>query len=176
MQNVSIKTETGAYFIDRDPEAFAAILKYLRTREVFPSYKGVSLKEVATEAVYFGVDELAAELGGSGWCSSKSKEVLIVFPSLVHQRSQSGRQMIEILAVKLDGIGNHTYILSDATEKHWDLHHRVKRYSKDCSYQTENQAADNTHLFFYSHSLSLQCSCPSTYAKRNSKGGERGWC
>ena len=57
-----MQDENDAYFIDRDPKAFSAILKYLRTKEVFDKYEGVTLKEVHCEAGYFGLDELKDKL------------------------------------------------------------------------------------------------------------------
>ena len=140
----SLKTESGAYFIDRDPKAFAAILKYLRTREIFPTYEGVSLKEVSTEALYFGIHELSQKLGGSDWCKSKGKEVLIVFPCMVEANASYNRDKNEhirpigLLALKLDG--NQTYIISDAatveTTYFGRASHPFKKYSEDLLYST----------------------------------------
>ena len=64
--------------IDRNPKAFAAILSYLRTRRVFPSYEGVTIMEVACEAEYFGLSELSDELSLSGLSCHEYKEVLRV--------------------------------------------------------------------------------------------------
>ena len=66
----------GSYFIDRNPRAFAAILSYLRTRQVFPNYEGVTRAEVACEAEYFGLAELSEELSGPS--CHYHKEVLIL--------------------------------------------------------------------------------------------------
>ena len=110
-----VKTESGAYFIDRNPKAFAAILSYLRTREVFPNYEGVSLKEVATEASYFGLDELWESLGGQD--KVKGKEVIIVVPNIIlHQRDNRDydNNVLELFALMLDE--NKTYKLSAVPE------------------------------------------------------------
>jgi hypothetical protein len=46
----AIKDPAGAYFIDRDPKAFAVIMGFLRTGEVFLDHAGGSAKQVQIEA------------------------------------------------------------------------------------------------------------------------------
>ncbi|CAB0010282.1 unnamed protein product [Nesidiocoris tenuis] len=56
----SLKDETGAIFIDRDPKLFAIILNYLRTKEVdLSNSESCFLKH---EAEYYGITPLAKRL------------------------------------------------------------------------------------------------------------------
>ena len=54
----ALQDANGAYLIDRNPKAFAAILNYLRTGELFESYDGITMGEVLSEARYFGLQGL----------------------------------------------------------------------------------------------------------------------
>ena len=56
----SLLDETHAYFIDRDPETFAMILSYLRTRHV--DLGQVPVDALRVEADFFGLDQLSQEL------------------------------------------------------------------------------------------------------------------
>jgi hypothetical protein len=53
---LAIKDLGGAYFIDRDPKAFAVILGFLQTGKVFLDYAGVFAEQVVIEADYFGLE------------------------------------------------------------------------------------------------------------------------
>ena len=103
---LTLKTESGAYFIDRNPKTFAAILSYLRTRKIFPTCEGISVEEVANEALYFGLDELAAEFGGQD--QGQFKEVIIVVPNNIYNRfppdadKNYEEHILEFFALKLD--------------------------------------------------------------------------
>ena len=65
----------GHYFIDRDPKAFAAILSYLRTGELFESYDGVTMDKVLCEAVHFGLQGMADKIQGP---KPKIQEIILV--------------------------------------------------------------------------------------------------
>ena len=65
----------GHYFIDRDPKAFAAILSYLRTGELFESYDGVTMDKVLCEAVHFGLQGMADKIRGP---KPKIQEIILV--------------------------------------------------------------------------------------------------
>ncbi len=54
--------ETGAIFIDRDPDLFRIILNYLRARNLSLSGTGVSVKQLLHEAEYYGIASLARQL------------------------------------------------------------------------------------------------------------------
>lgn len=56
----SLRDEKGAIFIDRDPNVFAVILNYLRTREI--NLKDVDLKLLRHEAEYYGIAPLVKRL------------------------------------------------------------------------------------------------------------------
>ncbi|CAB4008289.1 BTB POZ domain-containing KCTD3 isoform X1 [Paramuricea clavata] len=56
----SIKDETGAIFIDRDPDAFVPILNFLRTKEL--DLRGLDLKVVKHEAEFYGITPLVKRL------------------------------------------------------------------------------------------------------------------
>lgn len=56
----SMKDETGAIFIDRDPDAFVPILNFLRTKEL--DLRGLDLKVVKHEAEYYGIAPLVKRL------------------------------------------------------------------------------------------------------------------
>jgi hypothetical protein len=58
----AMKDLNGAYFIDRDPKAFAVILGFLRTGEVFLHHTGVSEKQIQIEADYFGLEGMIKTL------------------------------------------------------------------------------------------------------------------
>ena len=52
---------SGAFFLDRDPAAFAVILNYLRTGTVHADR--VSFQRVSEEAAYFGVSGILEQRG-----------------------------------------------------------------------------------------------------------------
>ena len=56
----SHKDESGAYFIDRDPDLFRMILNYLRTRAI--SLENVDLKALLHEAEFYGIAPLVKQL------------------------------------------------------------------------------------------------------------------
>lgn len=56
----SLRDETGAIFIDRDPEAFVPILNFLRTKEL--DARGLDLRIIKHEAEYYGITPLAKRL------------------------------------------------------------------------------------------------------------------
>ena len=56
----SIKDETGAIFIDRDPNAFLPILNFLTTKEL--DLRGLDLKVVKHEAEFYGITPLVKRL------------------------------------------------------------------------------------------------------------------
>ena len=55
----AMRDTNGAFFIDRNPKAFGAILSYLRTGKLFEAYDGVTMEELLNEAEYFGLAGLA---------------------------------------------------------------------------------------------------------------------
>ncbi|XP_010705008.2 BTB/POZ domain-containing protein KCTD3 isoform X1 [Meleagris gallopavo] len=56
----TLKDETGAIFIDRDPTAFAPILNFLRTKEL--DLRGVSINVLRHEAEFYGITPLVRRL------------------------------------------------------------------------------------------------------------------
>ena len=56
----TFKDDTGAIFIDRDPQLFRLILNYLRNRTL--SLDDVNLKELKHEAEYYGIAPLVKKL------------------------------------------------------------------------------------------------------------------
>lgn len=56
----SLRDETGAIFIDRDPDAFVPILNFLRTKEL--DARGLDLRVIKHEAEYYGITPLAKRL------------------------------------------------------------------------------------------------------------------
>ncbi|CAH0391876.1 unnamed protein product [Bemisia tabaci] len=56
----SLKDETGAIFIDRDPKTFAIILNYLRTRDI--DLKNTDIRTLRLEAEYYGIAPLVKRL------------------------------------------------------------------------------------------------------------------
>lgn len=56
----SLKDESGAIFIDRDPKLFRVILHYLRTKNL--SFKDVDLKQLLHEAEFYGIGSLIQKL------------------------------------------------------------------------------------------------------------------
>lgn len=56
----SLKDETGAIFIDRDPKVFALILNYLRTKDI--ELKSVDIRALRHEAEYYGITPLVKRL------------------------------------------------------------------------------------------------------------------
>ena len=56
----SLKDDTGAVFIDRDPKLFAVILNFLRTKEI--SATGVDVSALRHEAEFYGIASLVKRL------------------------------------------------------------------------------------------------------------------
>ncbi|XP_038238035.1 SH3KBP1-binding protein 1 [Dermochelys coriacea] len=56
----TLKDETGAIFIDRDPTVFAPILNFLRTKELDP--RGVNISLLLHEAEFYGITPLVRRL------------------------------------------------------------------------------------------------------------------
>lgn len=56
----TLKDETGAIFIDRDPTVFAPILNFLRTKELDP--RGVNIHLLLHEAEFYGITPLVRRL------------------------------------------------------------------------------------------------------------------
>ncbi|XP_077466683.1 SH3KBP1-binding protein 1 isoform X2 [Stigmatopora argus] len=56
----TLKDETGAIFIDRDPSLFASILNFLRTKELHP--RSVSVHMLMHEAEFYGITPLVRKL------------------------------------------------------------------------------------------------------------------
>ncbi|CAG2215247.1 KCTD3 [Mytilus edulis] len=57
---LSLKDETGAIFIDRDPKLFSVILNFLQSKDV--DLSGISLSALKHEAEYFGITPLVRRL------------------------------------------------------------------------------------------------------------------
>lgn len=56
----TLRDETGAIFIDRDPTAFAPILNFLRTKEL--DLRGVNISIIRHEAEFYGITPLVRRL------------------------------------------------------------------------------------------------------------------
>uniref|UniRef100_A0A8C4SR81 BTB/POZ domain-containing protein KCTD3 n=1 Tax=Erpetoichthys calabaricus TaxID=27687 RepID=A0A8C4SR81_ERPCA len=56
----TLRDETGAIFIDRDPTAFAPILNFLRTKEL--DLRGVNINVLRHEAEFYGITPLVIRL------------------------------------------------------------------------------------------------------------------
>uniref|UniRef100_H3BHE3 BTB/POZ domain-containing protein KCTD3 n=1 Tax=Latimeria chalumnae TaxID=7897 RepID=H3BHE3_LATCH len=56
----TLKDETGAIFIDRDPAMFSPILNFLRTKELDP--RGINIRLLLHEAEFYGITPLGVEL------------------------------------------------------------------------------------------------------------------
>jgi len=56
----SMKDETGAFFIDRDPEAFVPILNFLRTKDF--NLRGIDPNIVLHEAQFYGISPIIKRL------------------------------------------------------------------------------------------------------------------
>ncbi|KAH1007210.1 BTB/POZ domain-containing protein KCTD3 isoform X2 [Dendroctonus ponderosae] len=56
----SLRDEKGCIFIDRDPEVFAVVLNYLRTREI--DLKAIDLRTLRHEAEYYNIAPLVQRL------------------------------------------------------------------------------------------------------------------
>ncbi|XP_038617095.1 BTB/POZ domain-containing protein KCTD3 [Tachyglossus aculeatus] len=56
----TLRDETGAIFIDRDPTAFAPILNFLRTKEL--DLRGVSINVLRHEAEFYGITPIVRRL------------------------------------------------------------------------------------------------------------------
>ncbi|KAL0271207.1 UNVERIFIED_CONTAM: hypothetical protein PYX00_008377 [Menopon gallinae] len=56
----SVRDETGAIFIDRDPKNFSIILNYLRTRDI--DLRNTDLRALRLEAQYYGIAPLVERL------------------------------------------------------------------------------------------------------------------
>ena len=74
----ALADESGAYYIDRNPKAFPAILNYLRSGRLGEYAEGVSGEELMDEAEYFGLNELVDEMRQDA-LDRDSKELIIVF-------------------------------------------------------------------------------------------------
>uniref|UniRef100_A0A673GZ65 BTB/POZ domain-containing protein KCTD3 n=1 Tax=Sinocyclocheilus rhinocerous TaxID=307959 RepID=A0A673GZ65_9TELE len=62
----TLKDETGAIFIDRDPSLFAPILNFLRTKELHPSlnvkFRSIDVHLLMHEAEFYGITPLVQKL------------------------------------------------------------------------------------------------------------------
>ncbi|CAH8430974.1 unnamed protein product [Schistosoma intercalatum] len=56
----TLRDESGAIFIDRDPDMFSVILNYLRTSEV--NLNGVDINSLKNEAQFYALDSLVKKL------------------------------------------------------------------------------------------------------------------
>ncbi|XP_078786342.1 SH3KBP1-binding protein 1 isoform X1 [Oryzias latipes] len=56
----TLKDETGAIFIDRDPSLFAPILNFLRTKELYP--RSINVHLLVHEAEFYGITPLVRKL------------------------------------------------------------------------------------------------------------------
>lgn len=56
----TLKDETGAIFIDRDPSLFATILNFLRTKELHP--RSINVHMLMHEAEFYGITPLVRKL------------------------------------------------------------------------------------------------------------------
>lgn len=56
----SLRDDTGAIFIDRDPKVFAIILNYLRTHDI--DLSGTDIRTLRHEAEFYGIMPLAKRL------------------------------------------------------------------------------------------------------------------
>ncbi|KAL0972863.1 hypothetical protein UPYG_G00195670 [Umbra pygmaea] len=56
----TLKDETGAIFIDRDPSLFTPILNFLRTKELFP--RSINVHQLMHEAEFYGITPLVRKL------------------------------------------------------------------------------------------------------------------
>ena len=59
---MTFKDDTGAIFIDRDPQQFRVILNYLRNRSLSLEEPSVNLKELKHEAEFYGLAPLVRKL------------------------------------------------------------------------------------------------------------------
>ena len=59
---MTFKDDTGAIFIDRDPQQFRVILNYLRNRSLSLEEPAVNLKELKHEAEFYGLAPLVRKL------------------------------------------------------------------------------------------------------------------
>lgn len=55
----SLRDDTGAIFIDRDPHLFSVILNYLRTRDI--DLKQIDIRVLRHEAEYYNISPLISE-------------------------------------------------------------------------------------------------------------------
>lgn len=56
----TVRDETGAIFIDRDPKLFGLILNFLRTRDI--DLNNVNIRALRHECDYFGITPLSRRL------------------------------------------------------------------------------------------------------------------
>uniref|UniRef100_A0A672H8I9 BTB domain-containing protein n=1 Tax=Salarias fasciatus TaxID=181472 RepID=A0A672H8I9_SALFA len=60
----TLKDETGAIFIDRDPSLFAPILNFLRTKELHP--RSINVHMLMHEAEFYGITPLGGQCTQNG--------------------------------------------------------------------------------------------------------------
>lgn len=56
----SLKDDSGAFFVDRDPTLFSIILNYLRTRDV--DLRAVDMRALRNESEFYGITPLVKRL------------------------------------------------------------------------------------------------------------------
>lgn len=135
----SLKDETGAIFIDRDPKLFSVILNFMRTKEV--DLRDMDLSTLRHEAEFYGITPLVRRLG---LCEDLDQascgDVLFhgylrppnppVPEKLDRQHSQS--------SISMDSVGNQR--VSDPTGS-YNTHSRSS--SADSPHQSGDQSTDS---------------------------------
>ncbi|KAL1769251.1 SH3KBP1-binding protein 1 isoform X2 [Sigmodon hispidus] len=92
----TLKDETGAIFIDRDPTVFAPILNFLRTKELDP--RGIHGSSLLHEAQFYGLTPLVRRLqvgaeGEGGLVGGSEVRVADVVPQSHRLKEASGWQL-----------------------------------------------------------------------------------